>query len=677
MSELRFRQVHLDFHTSEKIPGVGARFDAAQFQEELKRGHVDSITLFSKCHHGMSYHDTKVGVRHPGMKDELLPRQIEACRAVDVKTPIYISAGWDEHSARTHPEWLVVGKGGQLPDPLRPGWKTLCFNTPYLDYLCAQIDEVVERFDGGDGIFLDIIHAQKCYCPRCLSDMQAAGLDPENEEAVTAFGHRMLQKYFEKTTNTCHKKNAELRVFHNSGHIPKGSTQFLKWNSHLELESLPTGGWGYDHFPLSAKYAATTGYDVLGMTGKFHTTWGEFGGFKRPNALRYECAAMLAFGSKCSVGDQLHPSGEMNRDTYALIGAAYDEVQHKEAWCRGAKPVSEIALVSPEALYADRPGAGRNLGAAEEGAARMLLEMQAQFDVVDLERDLLAYRLVILPDEIVLEDGAAFTSKLQQFVKDGGKLILSGKSGMNAEGSAFVLDAGLDIMGRSEWNPDYIIPTERTPTPPVRGPFVIHGGAFDVRPRAGTETLARRAAPYFNREWDHFCSHQHTPDAEAIELPAVTGNGSVVYFAHPIFTRYRRYGQPLYRDLVSDAIIYLLGDLSLRTNLPTAARASLMRQESDSRDVLHLLYAVPVLRGASGGGGGAEASWSLEVIEDLVPLRDVECDVRLLNEGRNGQAVQSVRLAPSGEELQFSTEGDRVRFVVPQLLCHQMVELSY
>ncbi len=657
-------------------------FDAAQFQQELKRGHVDSMapgrsTLFSKCHHGMSYHDTKVGVRHPGMKDELLPRQIEACRAVDVKTPIYISAGLDEAMAVRHPEWTVKRKGGQSFDPLVAGWKTLCFNTPYLDYLCAQIDEVIERFDGGDGIFLDIISARECYCTCCIAGMVEAGLDPERQEDVSAFGYRTLQKYFEKTTNACHKKNAELRVFHNSGHIPKGSTQFLQWNSHLELESLPTGGWGYDHFPLSAKYAATTGMDFLGMTGKFHTTWGEFGGFKRANALRYECAAMLAFGSKCSVGDQLHPSGEMNPDTYALIGAAYDEVQGKEAWCRGAKPMSEIALVSPEALYADRPGAGRNSGAAEEGASRMLLEMQAQFDVVDLERDLSSYRLVILPDEISLEDGTAFTTKLRDFVANGGKLILSGKSGINAEGSAFVLDAGLDIMGRSEWNPDYIIPTEKTPTPPVRGRFVIHGGAFDVRPRSGTEVLARRAAPYFNREWDHFCSHQHTPDVEESELPAVTGNGSIVYFAHPIFTRYRRYGQPLYRDLVSDVIAYLLGDLSLQTNLPTAARASLMRQEDEGRDVLHLLYAVPVLRGASGGSGGAEASWSLEVIEDLVPLRDVECSVRLSNKGQNGQAVKSVRLTPSGEELPFSTDGDRVRFTVPQLLCHQMVELSY
>jgi hypothetical protein len=65
VTSLRFRQIHLDFHTSEKIPGVGSKFKAEQFQEMLKLGHVDSVTLFSKCHHGMSYHDTQVGVRHP------------------------------------------------------------------------------------------------------------------------------------------------------------------------------------------------------------------------------------------------------------------------------------------------------------------------------------------------------------------------------------------------------------------------------------------------------------------------------------------------------------------------------------------------------------------------------------------------------------------------------------
>ena len=668
MAELRFRQIHLDFHTSEKIPGVGSRFDAAQFQEMLKLGRVDSITVFSKCHHGMTYHDTKIGVRHPQMEQELLPCQIAACRAIAVKTPIYVSAGLDEAAIHLHPEWGVKSKDGATFNPLGAGFKLLCFNTPYLDYLCAQIEEVIERFDGGDGIFLDIIGARHCYCQCCLSGMHKENVDLSDDAAVDRYAQSVLQKYYERSTAACRIKNPQQRVFHNSGHIPKGAPDAIKWNSHLELESLPTGGWGYDHFPISAKYAMTTGFDVLGMTGKFHTTWGEFGGFKRANALRYECAAMLAFGSKCSVGDQLHPNGEMNRDTYQLIGEAYEEVEAKEPWCRSAQPISEIALVSPEAAHHDNPGGGfLNTSRAEEGAARMLLETQLQFDVVDLDRDLSNYRLVILPDEITLD--GAFAEKIKNFVANGGKLLLSGKSGMNAACDEFVVDAGLEIVGRSEWNPDYIVPSEKTPTSPVRGPFVIHGGAWDVRPiGANVEVLAGHAAPYFNRAWDHFCSHQHTPDAVLSEFPAVTANDQIVYFAHDIFTRYRLYGQPLYRDLVQDAIAHLMNNFSVATNLPTAGRASLMRQENESRYVLHLLYAVPVLRGSRDG----DNAWNVEVIEDLTPLHDVECTVRV------PQAIQSARLVPAGEPLDLGRADDgAVRFTVPRVLCHQMVELTF
>src|SRR4028118_2178145 len=147
----------------------------------LKRGNVDSITLFSKCHHGMSYHDTKIGVRHPGMRDELLPRQIEACKAIDVNTPIYISAGFDEAMANAHPEWCIQHLDGKLFEPLRAGWKGLSFSSPYLDYLCAQIEEVVSKYDP-IGIFIDIIPPHRDYSVWALRDMRSLGLDPENEK---------------------------------------------------------------------------------------------------------------------------------------------------------------------------------------------------------------------------------------------------------------------------------------------------------------------------------------------------------------------------------------------------------------------------------------------------------------------------------------------------------------
>jgi hypothetical protein len=70
----------------------------------------------------------------------------------------------------------------------------------------------------------------------------------------------VLHRYFERTTAPAAVREPQMRVFHNSGHVGKGDREgALRYNSHLELESLPTGGWGYDHFPVSARYAATTG----------------------------------------------------------------------------------------------------------------------------------------------------------------------------------------------------------------------------------------------------------------------------------------------------------------------------------------------------------------------------------------------------------------------------------
>lgn len=40
-----------------------------------------------------------------------------------------------------------------------------------------------------------------------------------------------------------------------------------------------------------------TGMPLTGMSGKFHTAWGEFGGFKHPDALKYEAASMSSFGA--------------------------------------------------------------------------------------------------------------------------------------------------------------------------------------------------------------------------------------------------------------------------------------------------------------------------------------------------------------------------------------------
>ncbi len=345
---MRFRQVHLDFHTSEAIDRIGSSFEKEQFQQMLKLGHVDSITVFSKCHHGWAYHPSEANRIHPGLSFDLLGAMIEAAHDIDVKTPVYLSAGFDERLAVSHPEWWVRPRYGGSEDLFRPGYHLLCLNTPYLDILLSQIAEVVRNYEA-DGIFLDIVGVRECYCASCVAEARAEGLDPRDAEGMKPLWERTYANYTRRVRETVDAHNPGLPVFHNGGHIRRGRRDLAGMNTHLELESLPTGGWGYDHFPLSARYVQPLGTPFLGMTGKFHTTWGEFGGYKHPNALRYETALSLAHGAACSIGDQLHPLGRMDEATYRLIGSAYAEVEAKEEWCRDAANVADVALLSVEA----------------------------------------------------------------------------------------------------------------------------------------------------------------------------------------------------------------------------------------------------------------------------------------------------------------------------------------
>jgi Hypothetical glycosyl hydrolase 6 len=108
-TELRYRQVHLDFHTSEHVRGIGAQFDPDEFVRTLERARVNSITCFARCHHGWMYFNTKAFPerRHPNLTRNLLREQIEACHKRHIRVPIYVTIQWDHYSAQRHLDWLV------------------------------------------------------------------------------------------------------------------------------------------------------------------------------------------------------------------------------------------------------------------------------------------------------------------------------------------------------------------------------------------------------------------------------------------------------------------------------------------------------------------------------------------------------------------------------------------
>ena len=645
MHDFRLRQVHLDFHTSPAVPDVGSKFDKKAWQEALKLGHVDSITVFSKCHHGYSFHPTKVNEMHPKLHFDLLAAELEACAEIGVRAPVYISAGLDEKDAVTHPEWHLRERNWeQEPDFSKPGYHQLCLNTPYLDKLLAEIEEVMQVYKPCE-IFLDIVGERKCRCAKCRSDMTALGLDYENDADAALFGQKVYRHYLDEVQRVVRKYSDTTTIFQNSGHVLKGRRDLVDTIEQLELESLPTGGWGYDHFPLSASYARTLREDFLGMTGKFHRSWGEFGGFKHPNALRYEAALSLAMGGGCSVGDQMHPEGVLNPATFGLIGKAYAEVEAKEPWCKGAKAVTDIAVLAAETR--DKGWTG-DFGKSDIGANRILLETKCLYNFIDMQEDFCKYKLLILPDVFTMDE--ALQKKVDAFLANGGKLLLSGKSGLGADGQ-FTVDTGICFLGENEFSPTYCIPDYET----VNGTteYLMRAASYRFE-NNDAEVVAYGQNPYFNRTAEHFCSHQHAPNDRSLTYPTAVIKGNIAYIGWDIFKGYALYGDYHIKELVSFVLRRLMGDdFSLSCTMPDRGVATALRQ--NGRTIVHLLYAHTTKRGEN-----------IEVIEDIVPLYNIDVSVVC-------EKPEKVSLVPQNEPIPFTYENGRVSFTVPKVDIHQMI----
>ena len=134
--------------------------------------------------------------------------------------------------------------------------------------------------------------------------------------------------------------------------------------THFEIESLPSGAWGYYHFSRMARMQSHWGKPWLGMTGRFQKSWGDFGGIKPQAALEYECFRAQALGGGNSVGDQLPRGGALDLAAYDLIGAVYALCAEAEPFYAGSTAVTQVGVYS-----ASWPGI--NGGKSEEGAVQM------------------------------------------------------------------------------------------------------------------------------------------------------------------------------------------------------------------------------------------------------------------------------------------------------------------
>lgn len=650
------RTVHLDFHTGPSIHDVARDFDAEAFARTFQDANVDSVTLFALCHHGHLYYDTKHPSRHPGLAGgmDLLEQQIEALHRVGIRAPIYLSVQCNEYAANEHPDWIALKPDLQQvkwgSSAFTAGWQIMDMSSPYQDYLAAILAEVLERFAPVDGIFMDMCWDQPSSSKYAIEGMLKKGYDPRLEEHRSRYAREVSLQYMDRyrqMVEEAQSKHKPAGIWFNSR--PKTNLHIeKKLLRHVEIEALPTGGWGYAYFPYVARFVRPLGLPTLSHTGRFFKSWGDNTSLKPEMALKYECCQILSQGMTNGVGDLLHPRGVPSKAVYRLIGRVYSHIKACEPYVEDGKLISQIAVIVD-------PEQGDNPGPSGLGVTRALQQLRQQFDIVPPESNISEYELVIIPESTKVDD--VLKSSLQAYLSGGGALIVSGPAALDEMGQPILNEMGIEVHGSSPYSHTFLHASAEASEGLADYGYVMYEKGFRMTPKSGADSLVAVGEPYFQREYNRFSGHEYTPEDQLSPYSAVVKNGNVITFSVPILEAYGKHAAPNYRQLLGNCIDLLIPQPLIRDEGPSTLETTVIHK--DDIVVVHLLSFSPQRRADN-----------LDIVEDAFPLLDMPISVRVQ------QKPVRVFLAPNEQELAFDYTGGYVSTRVTVLDGHALLVIQ-
>ena len=590
------RSIHIDFHTMPNIENFGETFNAKEFAEILSDAHVQSVNMFARGNQGFAFFDTKVGTKYPGLKDNRLGDIVKECHAKGIGVVGYMNITHAQEQTRKHPEWCRIDEKGHIIDETRRDqahFMTMCYNSPgYRQHMREFLTEVVAL--GVDGIYFDCIYPRPCYCNHCVEEMQKEGINIKDVAAVTDFTYRKILEFAAEIRSYIPK---ELNIIF-SGIATEYS---VGMQYRCEIEHLPSC-WGYEQVPASAAYQRNVfGKDnVQYMTGRFQKGWGDFGGFKGRISLENDMYDALYTNMGFCIGDHMHPARNIDKNLYKIFGEVFEKYMQYEKWTEDTDIVAEVAILKNKyTAYSDNLGVKDN----EEhlcvnAAVRMLGELKQSFDVINEDMDFGRYKIIILPDRITMTD--KLKDKLDAYIKNGGKIISTGESGLNKDKTDFALDAwnfvkfdGLDASVDGYFKAD-----ESINELPFEWNSYREGIAMTATDKK--YEVSAFVKPYFDVDYDGLFGYgRYNPPKEETGQAVMAMSDNVCQISFKVFSAYGRYFLPPHKGLVKYALDKFLADPIIKTDdMPATSRISVAAAKD--YDLLHIKATFPEHRGSIG-----------------------------------------------------------------------------
>jgi len=681
-----YRGYLIDHHSPNPPIVTLDKLDVEEYERFFREANINNLMLYCKDHWGVTYYDTKVGKRHPGLKEDWIAKLKPVLKKLGIEFNAYYSIEYDTYAPKVHPEWSVCKPDG-TPCVLTgriPKWGMLCYETGYRQYVLEQLKEIVSVYRP-DSLFLDIFGKSLCYCPACRSkfEKQYGYPLPEDEETlkiknkdISGFLDGCAKDMLKDVLATVKGIDPDLKVTINfAGLYSKEIRDMLDY----QFTEPWAGNW------LSAAYSRDTAPGQYPQMGPGDVS--EVYNY-RPETVYILAASQIA-AQGCRIfmysGSQ-HPDGTLEHEEARRIGAAYREVEKFEEYLENRKVIADIGIVQSDlasiinndtsliANATERLKAGSKHRAAILGAMKLCDYSKYTWKIVP-EQELTAeraksYKVLVLPN--VYHIGERLKNVLEGYVKAGGVLISAGETGLyDGEGrrlDGYALEdlygcsylETIDKYASSEWG-SYLkqvgdamwkyVPETYPPVSETRH-----------KVKAGTgKPLAYFVDPATEVTDEKWVNWWCPPPSYVTDDPAIVenryGDGRVIFAAFDLFTMENK-GFQLVRDM-------------FRGLLEKSIECPSIKLETE---YLNILGYVCYERAAREELIIHEMSRMAELAKGDTP----EVDGGILTVSSRYRKLKSAELVyPEKKPLEVKSKGDLQEVKLPGLKIHQVIRLAY
>lgn len=636
-----FLGFHFDFHATAQDKALGSRFDTTLLADFLKRTKPDYIQIDSKGHPGYSSYPTSIGYSANSFVKDPMRIWRDVTNSYNVPLYVHYSGIWDYKGIHENPQWGRLNAKGTIDSS-----KAAYLGGYSEGLLIPQLKEMIDKYDI-DGVWVD-------------GDCWSTEPDYSPEVVQGFLAETGLQKVPLTSSDINYKKWIEYNRVVYRRYLKNYVDKLHSYKPGFQIAS----NWAYSSMmpePVDVNVDFLSG-DVSGQNGLYSAAfqarclalqgkpwdlmaWGfvpiDFmGGIQSPKSLvqlKQEAAEVMAMGGGFQVYFQ------QNRDaSFRMIDT--DAMENLAAFCRERQPFCQNSEIIPQIgmWYSTEGWKFENSGiygwtAHLEGINNLLMDSQFPTEILmdhHLKERMSNYPLIVIPewDHFNTE----LKKQLLDYVKAGGNLFIIGSKASRAfEDQLNVLFVGKDSTLQFNMGGEN-----------ADGITGIKTSWQKVLPRKDTKVEGKVYTQ---------CDYRY-----ATAYPVATinnyGKGKIAAFFMDMSAAYNQYRNPVFNNLVRNVINELIPEPMVEVS--GSRNVHVVLGKKSKRSYIHLI-----------NSSGEHFNKNVMAYSELLATGSLKIKYKTKTR------PLSVKLQPTGEDVNFTQIGNYIEFVVPPVHVHSIVEI--